>query len=111
MPLYRCNTCGGTYRDADSQGVSYFHVCPPLSDAEFSAFDPMTQAALYPGVTLPVDPVARLQYAHDHPAARPNARNENVPPGFQHPPRTADDTTPLDAAPMISDGLGRTVLA
>jgi len=68
MPLYRCNACGGTYRDADARGVSYFHACPPLSAAEVDALDALTQAALYPGVTLPADPAARAAFVRDHPA-------------------------------------------
>jgi len=32
MARFRCNSCGGVYRDALPDGTLYFHACPPEWD-------------------------------------------------------------------------------
>ncbi len=60
MPLFRCNTCRGTYRDADATGAPYFHACPPIVNP---AFQPDTAKPL-------PDPRETIE--------RPNRRDENI---------------------------------
>ena len=36
----QCQTCQGVYYDVSTDGVSYFHACPPISAAELPALDP-----------------------------------------------------------------------
>lgn len=39
MSKYKCNSCGGVYSDHTSDGMDYYHVCPPekVVHAEFDA--------------------------------------------------------------------------
>lgn len=37
MTLTTCPACGGTYAATASDGVPYFHACPPLGPAELAA--------------------------------------------------------------------------
>jgi hypothetical protein len=80
--MTKCLTCGGVYAPIGADGVRYFHACPPLSDAEVA-------------VALGVPSNPTLQTAAQQaeiaaaPRARPDARDENIVPGFvssaEHP--------------------------
>lgn len=37
MAMWRCNVCGGEYADVGSDGLRYFHACPPLTAGEVQA--------------------------------------------------------------------------
>ncbi len=79
MPLFRCNTCQGTYRSPQSDGAIYFHACPPTPNPLFQ-----------PDTAKPL-PDARETLE------RPNKRDENFVPGTLA-------TTPA----IIAAGAGRT---
>lgn len=55
-----CPACGGTYDTTSSEGVAYYHACPPLGSAEL----PEDKRAGYDPVSAPVN--------------RPGHRDENV---------------------------------
>lgn len=85
--LWRCATCGGTYNDRSSDGVLYFHACPPLR-VVVAPGDPDTHAG---------------QVVED--VARPDARDER--PG---PQQLLDPSGNIVAErpPMRAEGRGRT---
>jgi hypothetical protein len=71
--LVKCVGCGGTYRRLLPDNLRYFHVCPPLTDAE-------VKAALH----LPADDAkltdAQRAALDAAPRVRPNHRDENIIP-------------------------------
>lgn len=68
----QCLTCGGVYHDVQPDGVSYFHACPPLSDAEVG------QALGFPADASTWTKAQRAQVAAAL-RTRPEFRNENRP--------------------------------
>lgn len=92
MSHWRCNCCGGTYRDIGADGAPYFHACAPVLDPDSGTW------------VLP-----------------PGGRDENPRPGMSlltHPGQIIvgiDKTGELvllddGAVPIRSEGLGRTLL-
>lgn len=84
---WECNACHGIYTDPQADGVSYFHVCPPLE---------LTPAKGDPGgkgfVPATYGP-------------RPGHRDENVVVDVD---RTDPEMVVLLPARVRSEGLGRT---
>lgn len=89
-----CPACGGVYDMVDSNGVHYFHVCPPLSIVELKAaieegrFQPsghteraLKSAAAEDAATPPADgaPSRVDQVLGLLVVARPDHRDENDP--------------------------------
>jgi len=78
----KCNSCGATYATTDTNGVTYFHMCPPEIVGTPEVTDSVTHAILTPAVFIPT----------------PNPRNENLKP---HPEKPGEHV-------MISEGSGVT---
>lgn len=77
--MLKCTICGGTYQPTTSDGLTYYHACPPLSLPE------LADAVAHGKVALPVDPATGQPEAVDVAHARrlytrANARDENVKP-------------------------------
>lgn len=72
--MNKCNSCGGVYAPVLADGLTYFHACPPLSDAEVKV-----------ALALPADDAVLTKAQKDQLAAAPrtraNARDENVKGG------------------------------
>lgn len=84
----QCVTCGGIFHDVQADGVSYFHTCPPLSDAEVGV------ALGYPADQSTWTKAQRAAVAAT-PRTRDNHRDENRP-GTAH----------ADAGKLKAPGLG-----
>lgn len=61
MSLVKCNSCGATYSQKQSDGSHYFHECSP-EVITYAICNPLTGAVTTPEIRTP----------------RPNIRNENV---------------------------------
>ncbi len=92
MNLWRCNACGGTYRDADADGTLYFHACAPLTHTIIRLADGTETRLAGP---LPAGAVMVRVESEEH----PNRRDENI--------RLDADG---HAAGVKHEGLGRTRL-
>jgi hypothetical protein len=89
MPTYKCNGCGGTYDDPQSDGVRYFHACAPIV-VKPAEGDP-TKPGFVPAVYGP----------------RPDHRDENVVVELDR----TDPESPKHLPPTArTEGPGRTEL-
>lgn len=112
--MTKCTACGATYLPLLADGTRYFHVCPPLSDADVVAAlgVPSDDAKQTPAHKAAIAAASRV---------RANARNENVPDAATLKPLVDTVQTPdhgaywkqvnalLDAA-VVSPGAGVTVV-
>ena len=72
--MLKCQTCDGVYRETTSDGLTYYHRCPPLSAVEL-------QAAVDAGlVQLPKDETAATAVTL-RTYERASLRDENVKGG------------------------------
>jgi len=93
--MQTCNACGGTYEAVGSDGLRYFHACPPLSPREIRAAiaagaSPLTpaQAAVLakvdklpaPTDAKPGDAAPGDTYLSSLSITRPQHRDENLDP-------------------------------
>jgi hypothetical protein len=69
--MVKCNSCGGQYEPVLSDGMEYFHKCPPLSVVELAAAVAAGKVVL-PGGETPDVAVTRRTYE------RQNQRDENL---------------------------------
>jgi len=94
MARYKCNTCQGEYDDTGSDGMLYFHACPPIVRARVRR----------EGQELEVDASEiqeKEQVLEYRSIARPDHRDEN---------KNAADRDDRGAARMRAEGRGRTVV-
>lgn len=59
--LVQCKSCSGVYAPIQADGSSYFHVCPPLSEAEVAAAVAAGKLVL-PGAETPSIAVQKRTY-------------------------------------------------
>lgn len=71
--MVKCKSCGGIYEPVGSDGLQYFHACPPLNRQEL-------QAAVDAG-TVKLAGNETVEEAYERRTfERPNKRDENVLP-------------------------------
>jgi hypothetical protein len=110
MARFQCPVCHGVYHDPDAAGYSYFHACPPLAVDELAALPEAENLAHFPQLKAGFTSDELAAAASSKSVARPGARNENIVPGFTHPPRAAGDVTPFPPAPAIAGDPPRILL-
>lgn len=119
----RCRACGGVYEPVQD-GVSYFHVCPPLSAAEVAAaidagkiavdVEKARAATGEPPQAAGEAPAAYrarvlASYLAQHPVQRRRRRDERPPSTREQdagtltdPGAGVDDVPPLNGTPIIT---------
>lgn len=69
--MLKCNSCGGTYEPILSDGMRYFHRCPPVAEYFDATRTPITRAQAE--AIMRVGGTYFVRYVD-----RPNLRDENV---------------------------------
>jgi antitoxin (DNA-binding transcriptional repressor) of toxin-antitoxin stability system len=118
--MVKCLSCGGTYEPIGADGLRYYHACPPVTrrhvvragaplDVPLDEVQPTdTVTVLRAGAPVAVLVSALTKddtIVGDTQAPRPNARDENIAPGFVY-----DERDPRRPAPMKAPGLGTTAV-
>lgn len=83
--MVKCQSCGGTYEPVLTDGLLYYHACPPLSAVELQAAVDAGAVKLPKGETVD-DAIVLRTYE------RANKRDENVVAGSD-----PDKETPIKA--------------